>query len=158
IAGRTSSYAFKGKSVPAPEIGHALDVSALVEGTVRRAGDKLRVTTQLVGTADGKVLWDTLYESQSSDVFGVQDQFTRTVVAALRLSLGDRPADAQLADVGRGTADPEAYELYLKGRYYWMARGADNIKHAIGYFKQAIARDSAFARAHAGLALAYVTL
>jgi serine/threonine-protein kinase len=158
LAGRTSSYAFKGKSVNAVEIGRALEVSALIEGSVRRAGDRLRVTTQLVGAKDGKVLWDTLYESQSSDVFGVQDQFTRAVVAALRPSLGERPADSSLVDVGRGTTDQEAYELYLKGRYYWMARGPENVKRSIVYFKQAIARDPRFARAHAGLALAYVVL
>jgi serine/threonine-protein kinase len=156
IAGRTSSYAFKGKSVPAPDIGRALDVTALVEGTVQRAGDRLRVRTQLVGAKDGKVLWDTLYESESGDVFRVQDQFTRAAVAALRPSLGDQPADAQLADLGRGTTDQQAYELYLKGRYYWMARGTDNVRRSIDYFKQAIARDPKFARAHAGLAQAYL--
>jgi len=155
IAGRTSSYSFKGRSVAAQDIGRTLDVGALVEGSVRRAGNRLRVTTQLVGTADGKVLWDTLYESASSDVFAVQDQFTRAVVAALRPSLGDRPVNASLIDVGRGTTDQEAYELYLKGRYYWMARGSENVTRSIVYFKQAIARDPTFARAHAGLALAY---
>jgi serine/threonine-protein kinase len=158
IAGRTSSYAFKGKSVTAAEIGRALDVSAFVEGTVQRAGAKLRVRTQLVGTSDGKVMWDTLYESQSSDVFGVQDQFTRAVVAALRPSLGDKPVEAALVDVGRGTTDNEAYDLYLKGRYYWMARGPDNVKRSIDYFKQALARDPKFARAEAGLAMAYLVL
>jgi serine/threonine-protein kinase len=156
IAGRTSSYAFKGKSVAAIEIGRALDVSALVEGTVQRAGDRLRVTTELVGANDGKVLWDTLYESQSGDVFAVQDQFTHAVVAALRPSLGDRVADSRLADVGRGTTDQEAYELYLKGRYYWMARGSENVLRSVGYFKQAVARDPRFARAYAGLAQAYL--
>ena len=158
IAGRTSSYSFKGKTVTAQEIGRALDVGALVEGTVRRAGDRLRVTTQLVGTANGKVLWDSVYESQSSDVFGVQDQFTRAVVAALAPALGNRPADAPVVDVGRGTTDLEAYQLYLKGRYYWLARGAENVTRSIDYFHQAIARDPKFARAHAGLSLAYSVL
>ena len=158
IAGRTSSYSFKGKAATAQEVGRALDVGALVEGTVRRAGDRLRVTTQLVGTRDGKVLWDSVYESQSSDVFGVQDQFTRAVVAALTPALGSRPADAPMLDVGRGTTDLEAYQLYLKGRYYWLARGAENVVRAIDYFHQAIARDPQFARAHAGLALAYNVL
>ena len=160
IAGRTSSYSFKGKTATAQEIGRALDVGAIVEGTVRRAGDRLRVTTQLVGTADGKVLWDSVYESRSSDVFGVQDQFTRAVVAAIAptLSGGNRPTDAPLVDVGRGTTDLEAYQLYLKGRYYWLARGADNVTRSIEFFHQAIARDPRFARAHAGLALAYNVL
>jgi TolB-like protein/tetratricopeptide (TPR) repeat protein len=158
IAGRTSSYSFKGRTATAQEIGRALDVAALVEGTVRTAGGRLRVTTQLVGTADGKVMWDSVYESRSSDVFGVQDQFTRAVVAALAPTLGNRPADAPLIDVGRGTTDPEAFQLYLKGRYYWLARGAENVTRSIDYFQQAIARDPKFARAHAGLALAYNVL
>jgi serine/threonine-protein kinase len=158
IAGRTSSYSFKGRTATAQEIGRALDVAALVEGTVRTAGGRLRVTTQLVGTADGKVMWDSVYESRSSDVFGVQDQFTRAVVAALAPTLGSGPADGPLSDVGRGTTDPEAFQLYLKGRYYWLARGADNVTRSIDYFQQAIARDPAFARAHAGLALAYNVL
>jgi serine/threonine-protein kinase len=158
IAGRTSSYSFKGRTATAQEIGRALDVAALVEGTVRTSGGRLRVTTQLVGTADGKVMWDSVYESRSSDVFGVQDQFTRAVVAALAPTLGNRPADAPLIDVGRGTTDPEAFQLYLKGRYYWLARGAENVTRSIDYFQQAIARDPKFARAHAGLALAYNVL
>ncbi|MEO5902385.1 MAG: protein kinase [Gemmatimonadaceae bacterium] len=158
ITGRTSSYAFKGKAVSAQEIGRVLDVSALVEGTVRRSGDRLRVTAQLVGTGDGKVLWNSVYESRSSDVFGVQDQFTRAVVAELTPSLGNRPANVPVIDVGRGTTDLEAYQLYLRGRYYWLARGADNVARSIDYYHQAIARDPTFARAHAGLALAYNVL
>jgi serine/threonine-protein kinase len=158
IAGRTSSYAFKGKAVSAQEIGRVLEVSALIEGTVRRAGDRLRVTTQLVGTADGKVLWDSVYESTSTDVFGVQDQFTRAVVAAIAPALGNRRTDAPVVDLGRGTTDLEAYELYLKGRYYWLARGAENVARSIDYFHRAIARDPEFARAHAVLALAYTVL
>ena len=102
-----------------------LDVGALVGGTVRRAGDRLRVTAQLVSTADGKVLWDSVYESRSGDVFAVQDEVTRAVVAALTPALGDRGAgDAtSAAPDGRGTTDAEAYELYLKGRYYFLERG-----------------------------------
>ncbi|MGE5101603.1 MAG: protein kinase domain-containing protein [Deltaproteobacteria bacterium] len=161
LAGRTSSYAFKGKSVPATQIGKALGVGAIVEGTVRRAGDRLRVTTQLVSAADGTVLWDSVYESRSSDVFAVQDSLTRAVVEALAPALEGRdvPADNRAAPlvayVGRGTTDAEAYELYLKGRYYWHERGAANVARSIEYFQQAIARDPTFARAYASLALAY---
>ncbi len=154
LAGRTSSYAFKGKAVPAREIGKTLDVAAYVGGTVRRAGDRLRVTTQLVSTVDGKVLWESAYESHSTDVFAVQDEFTRAIVVALAPTLNGRGVVA----AGRGTIDGEAYELYLKGRYYWLARGAENGIRAIDYFKQATARDPKFARAHAGLAMAYSTL
>ena len=164
VAGRSSSYSFKGKPVPSTEIGKALGVGAIVEGTVRRSGDRLRVTTQLVRAADGTVLWDSVYESRSRDVFAVQDSLTRAVVASLAPTLGlhdvraNKGAGAVPVDVKRGTADAEAYELYLKGRYYWLERGADNVTRSIGYFQQAIARDPTFARAYAALALAYNVL
>jgi serine/threonine-protein kinase len=164
LAGRTSSYAFKGQAVAAPEIGRALGVAALVVGTVRRSGDRLRVTAQLVSAADGTVRWDSVYESRSQDVFAVQDSLTRTVVAALAPALGvravraDRAATPVVLAAGRGTGDAEAYDLYLKGRYYWHERGAANVARAIAYFQQAIARDPTFARAYAGLAMAYQVL
>ncbi|MEJ7812514.1 MAG: hypothetical protein WKG32_19035, partial [Gemmatimonadaceae bacterium] len=154
----TSSYAFKGKAVAAQEIGRVLDVGALVGGTVRRAGDRLRVTTQLVSAADGKVLWDSVYESGAGDVFAVQDEFTRAIVAALAPALGGRGGGAAVADAERGTTDQEAYDLYLKGRYYWLARGRANVIRSIAYYRQAVARDPRFARAHAGLAMAYEVL
>jgi serine/threonine-protein kinase len=158
LAGRTSRYAFKGKSLPAQQIGAALGVGALVDGTVRRAGDRLRVTAQLVSTADGSVLWDSVYESRSHDVFAVQDELTRAIVAALAPTLGGHGRIVTAPDASRGTTDEEAYELYLEGRYYWGRRGAGNITRSIAYFRQAIARDTAFARAYAGLAMAYSTL
>ena len=164
IAGRSSSYVFKGKPATAQEIGRVLDVGAFVGGTVRRAGERLRVSTQLVSTRDGKVLWDSVYESRSGDVFAVQDSLTRAVVAAMMPALGGRDAltnrgtKTRAVDVGRGTKDGEAYELYLRGRYHWHERGAENVARSIAYFQQAIARDPTFARAYAGLALAYNVL
>ena len=155
LAGRTSAYSFKGKTIGAKEIGRVLDVGALVEGTVRRSGDRLRVSAQLVSAADGKVLWDSVYESRSSDVFAVQDEFTRAIVAAIAPTLGTRAASAQPFDAKRGTANQEAYDLYLRGRYYFLNRNAENIRQAVAYFRQAIARDPLFARAHASLSLAY---
>ena len=158
VAGRTSSYAFKGKAVTAQEIGRALDVGALVGGMVRRTGDRLQVSTRLVSTSDGKVLWDSTFESGSTDLFSVQDQFTRAIVSALAPALVNRGAGASTMDLRRGTADQEAYELYLKGRYYWGLRGGDNVTRSVDYFRQAIDRDTMFARAHAGLAMAYAVL
>ena len=156
VAGRMSSYTFKGKTATAQEIGRVLDVAAFIGGTVRRAGERLRVTTQLVSTRDGKVLWDSVYESRSGDVFAVQDSLTRAVVAAMVPALGVRAERDDRAD--RGTSDEEAYELYLKGRYLWHERGAENVSRAITYFQQAIGRDPTFARAYAALALAYNVL
>ena len=157
VAGRTSSYTFKGKSATAQDVGRTLDVAAIVSGTVRRAGDRLRVATQLVSTADGKMVWDSVYESASSDVFAVQDEFTRAIATALAPSLGNRPAAARVVDVRRGTKDEEAYELYLQGRHFYFARDAGNVVRSISFFRQAIARDPRFARAHAALALAYAS-
>jgi eukaryotic-like serine/threonine-protein kinase len=159
IAGRTSSYAFKGKSVAANEIGRTLGVDAFVGGTVRRAGQRLRITTQLVNATDGTVMSDSVYERQSTDVFAAQDELTRTIVAALTVPLGGAGLDLPRAmQVKRGTADEEAYELYLKGHYYFLQRGADNLVRSIASFKQAIARDPSFARAFAGLSQAYGVL
>lgn len=158
VAGRTSSYAFKGKAVAAQEVGRALDVGALVGGTVRRTGDRLRVSTQLVSTGDGKVLWDSTFEDRSSDVISVQEQLTRAIVSALAPALGNRAAGVSTMDLRRGTADPEAYDLYLRGRYYWLQRGGENVTRSVAYFRQAIERDPTFARAHAGLAMAYAVL
>ncbi len=157
LAGRTSAYVFKGKTASAQEIGRALSVQAIVSGTVRRSGDRLRVGTQLVSTADGRVLWDSVYESRSGDVFEVQEELTRAIVAALAPNLVNTPALA-VASSGRGTEDQEAYDLYLKGLYFWHRRGAQNVTRSIGYFQEAIARDPRFARAYASLALAYSVL
>jgi serine/threonine-protein kinase len=163
VAGRTSSYSFKGKAVAAQEIGRALGVEALIDGTVRRAGQRLRVTTQLVSTADGTVLSDSVYERQAADVFAVQDELTHAMVAALGPSLAPalraRARDsARTAELRRGTSDETAYDLYLKGRYYFNARGTDNLMRAAAAFRQAIARDPRFARAYAGLSMTYGVL
>ena len=153
IAGRTSSYAFKGKQMPGPQIGRALGVQALVTGQIRRAGDRLRLSTQLVSTADGTIVWDSIFESRTGDVFAVQDELVRSIVAALAPALRGEANAMALAE--RGTVDPAAYELYLKGNYHFLLRGPDNVRRAVAFFQQAIARDPNFARAHAGLALAY---
>jgi TolB-like protein len=154
LAGRTSSFAFKGKNVPAQEIGRTLGVAGLVEGTVRRAGDRLRITAQLTSTDDGKVLWSDTYERSAGDVFAVQDELTRAIVAALTPTLRGAPA-AQVTGASRGTEDAEAYDLYLRGRYSWSMRGAENLVRAASYFRRAVQKDPRFARAHAGLAMTY---
>jgi serine/threonine-protein kinase len=157
VAGRTSSYAYKGKDVPAQQIGRTLHVSGIVEGTVRRAGDRLRITAELTSASDGLVVWSDSYESSATDVFQVQDQFTREIVSALEPALHGTAA-ATVADSSRGTTDPAAYDLYLKGRYYFAKRGGANVQEAIGYFHQATERDPHFARALVALAMAYLVL
>jgi TolB-like protein/Flp pilus assembly protein TadD/tRNA A-37 threonylcarbamoyl transferase component Bud32 len=158
VAGRTSSYVFKGSGLAAPEIGRALGVDALVEGTVRRVGDRLHVTAQIIRAPSGTVRWDSSYDSRSHDVFAMQDELTRAIVSALATELGAGQRGMSALDVRRGTADEEAYESYLRGRYFWTQRGTENLARAIAFYRQAIDRDPAFARAHAGLAMAYSIL
>ena len=157
VAGRTSSYAYKGKDVPAQQIGRTLHVGGIVEGTVRRAGDRLRITAELTSASDGLVLWSDSYESSATDVFQVQDEFTREIASALEPALHGTTA-GNVADSSRGTTDPAAYDLYLKGRYYFAKRGGANVQRSIGYFHQALDRDPRFARALVGLAMAYQVL
>jgi serine/threonine-protein kinase len=156
VAGRTSSYAYKGKAATVQEIGRALGVRGVIAGTVRRAGDRLRVTVQLSSASDGFQRWSHEYERRAADVFEVQDELTRAIVAELEPTL--RGTARQVASERRGTGDPAAYEHYLRGRYFWQRRGAPGLLKAIDEFRAAIARDSAFARAWAGIALVYVVL
>jgi serine/threonine-protein kinase len=161
LAGRSSSFSFKGKTILAPDVGKALGVGAIVEGTVRRAGDRIRLTAQLTSTRDGQVLWSDAFERTGADVFAVQDAFTTAIVAALTPRLAPaagmsvRPTD-QASVAARGTTDAVAYDLYLKGRYYWAQRGAGPLDSAVKYLEAAVQRDSTFARGWSALALAYV--
>ncbi len=157
VAGRTSSYAFKGKNVPAQEIGKTLGVAGLLEGSVRRDGNRVRLTAQLTGTADGTVLWSDSYERPAGDAFAVQDDITRAIIAALTPALSGAPP-AQATGASRGTDNAEAYDLYLRGRYFWAMRGGENLVRAAGYFRRAVEKDPRFARAFAGLAMTYGVL
>jgi serine/threonine-protein kinase len=154
LAGRTSSYAFKGKNVSAAQIGQTLGVAGLIEGTVQRAGDRLRVSAQLTSAGDGKVRWSDTYERPAGDVFTVQDELTSAIVAALAPALRGEKA-ASVASEGRGTSNAAAYDLYLRGQYFWSKRGTGNLTRAADYFRRAIAADPGFARAQAGLAMTY---
>jgi serine/threonine-protein kinase len=159
LAGRSSSFSFKGKTILAPDVGKALGVGAIVEGTVRRAGDRIRLTAQLTSTRDGQVLWSDAFERSGSDVFAVQDAFTSAIVSALTPRLGQAPGVSAPIPTGvatRGTNDAEAYDLYLKGRYFWAQRGAGPGDSSVKYLEAAVQRDRAFARGWAGLALAHV--
>ncbi|HXT48455.1 MAG TPA: protein kinase [Gemmatimonadaceae bacterium] len=157
LAGRTSSYAFKGKNVSATQIGRTLDVAGLVEGTVQRSGNRLRVSAQLTSAIDGKVRWSDTYERPAGDVFTVQDELTSAIVAALAPALrGERAGN--VASESRGTTNAAAYDLYLRGQYFWSKRGAGNLARAADYFRKAIAADPGFARAQAGLSMTYGVL
>jgi len=158
VASRTSAYAFKGKTgVSVRDIGKALQVQAVLEGTVRRAGDRLRVSAQLTNVKDGLALWSDTYEREAKDVFQVQDDIARQIASALQLKLGAQAA-ATVSSTSHGTENLQAYDLYLRGIYFWNARGEDNLRRSISYFEQATAADPNFGRAYAGLASAYALL
>ena len=156
VASRTSAYSFKGQKAGFEEIGRKLNVQAVIEGTVRRAGDRLRVTAQLVSVADGLTVWSDTYDAQANDVFAVQDQIAKSIALAVRPRLG-RSAQTFSSET-RGTTNLAAYDNYIRGRHLWNARGADNLRRAIAYFDSAIALDANFARAHAARAIAYALL
>jgi TolB-like protein/tetratricopeptide (TPR) repeat protein len=153
VASRTSAIALGSRrDLDVREIGRQLGVSTVVEGTVRRSGNQLRVTAQLTNTSDGLTLWSDAYERENKDVFAVQDDITRAIVTALRPELtGGGRALVRKATTGPGTSNPEAYDLYMRGLYLIERRGA-GIARAAEYFSQAIQKDPTFARAYAGLA------
>ncbi|MEO7038816.1 MAG: protein kinase [Gemmatimonadaceae bacterium] len=161
VAARSSSFTFREQSVGAQEVGKALHVGDVLEGSVRRAGGRLRVTAQLVNTASGLAVWSDSYEREVKDVFEVQDELTHAITVALYPTLSGKNGDSAdatrlaAAHAPRGTSDLSAYDLFLQGRYYFAKGGAPSLWRSIDYFKQAITADSTFARAHAALAMAY---
>ncbi len=157
VASRTSAYAFKGKKdIDVSEIGRKLHVEAILEGVVRRSGDRLRVGAQLTKVSDGLAIWSDTYERRSSDIFAVQDDIASSIADALKLRLGVKAAE--LSSSSRGTANLDAYDSYLRGRYLWNHRGADNLRKALSHFEESIKRDPNFARAYAGLAITHALL
>ena len=155
VAARTSSFAFKGTDADIREIGRKLGVAHVLEGSVRKAGDRLKITAQLIDVANGYHLWSETYDRELEDIFVVQEEISRAIVGALRPRLVGE-GEASLAV--RATHDVEAYNLYLKGRYHFNLRSVDDALRAVEYFEEAIARDSAFALAYAGLADVYALL
>ncbi|HUF28777.1 MAG TPA: protein kinase [Gemmatimonadaceae bacterium] len=158
LASRTSTFAFKGRrDVDVREIGRRLGVGSVLEGTVRRDGPRLRLAAQLTNAADGLSLWSDSYEREVRDVFDVQDEIARAIAGALapRLVAPDSallPATTAGAAAHRRTTDLAAYDHYLRGRFFWHQRGEPALRSAESHFEQAIALDSTFAAAHAGLA------
>ena len=155
VAGRTSAFAFKGKDAQTSEIGEKLNVGAILEGSIRKSGDQLRVTAQLVDAKNGYAIWSDRYDRKESDVFAVEDELAASIANALKLKLSF--AGANNPTVSR-THDVAAYNLYLQGRYFWNRRTAATAQKAINFFEQALARDPSFALAHSALAEAYIVL
>jgi TolB-like protein/Tfp pilus assembly protein PilF len=155
VASRTSSIALgRRRDLDLREIASRLGVATVVEGTVRRAGGRLRVTAQLTNATDGLTLWSEGYDRDSKDVFAVQDDITKAIVAALRPEFAGAGGAASHT-AGPGTSNPTAYDLYLRGLYLIEHRGA-GVPRAAEYFTQAIQHDTTFARGYAALAHALV--
>jgi serine/threonine-protein kinase len=148
VSSRTSVFALKGKPLDVRAVGALLGTSVVLEGTVRRAGDRLRITAQLTSADDGRLLWSQRYDRQLVDVFAIQDEIAATIVNTLRATMF-----AELSEhvPRRYTQNIQAYGLYLKGRYEWNKRTREGVAEAIRYFELAIAEDPAYAPAYAGL-------
>jgi len=149
VAARTSAFSFKDKNTDISEIGEKLGVKTILEGSVRKSSNRLRITVQLINASDGYHVWSERYDREMHDIFDVQDEITLAVIAALKLKLF---GDERSAMLKKGTDNAEAYELYLRGRSLWNKRTFADFTRAIEYFEQAIALDPEYALAYSGLA------
>jgi len=152
VASRTSVFALKGKPQDVRAIGALLDCTVVLEGTVRRAGQQLRITAQLTSTDDGHLLWSQRYDRPMDDAFAIQDEIARTIVNTLRATSF---ADIAAPPLRRHTENAAAYSLYLKGRFEWNRRTQEGVAAGIRFFEQAIAEDPNYALAYTGLADCY---
>ena len=154
VASRTSSFQFKGQEIGIPEIARELKVNHIVEGSVRKAGNRVRVTAQLIDVTDDRHLWSNTYERELEDIFAIQDEIAEKIVEALKIALGGDEARA-LAQSSRQTEDLEAFELYLQGKHLWRQRNVRALKESIDKLEQVIAIDPGFARGYSALALVW---
>jgi TolB-like protein/Flp pilus assembly protein TadD len=154
VAARTSAFQFKGQRLDLRDVGRQLNVATILEGSVQRLGDDVRITAQLIDAETGFHLWSGKFDRRLEDIFAVEDEIARSIADTLRAPLGLAPAGRL---VNRATADPEAYELYLQGQFALGQRG-NSLLRGISFYERALARDPNFAAAHAGLAEAYALL
>jgi TolB-like protein/Flp pilus assembly protein TadD len=156
VTSRTSSFAFKNKILDAREIAKQLNVNTILEGSVRKAGNKVRVTAQLINSADGFHIWSDVYDRKLEDIFEVQDEIASKIANTLREKLTGKEKKEHL--VTTATKNLEAYNLYLKGKYYLFKWTPESGKRGIEYLEQAIAEEPDFALAHSTLAFCYALL
>jgi serine/threonine protein kinase len=155
VIARTSAFSFKGKSVNVRDIGRELEVGTILEGSVQKAGNRLRITAQLVDTERGHHLWSERFDREMDDLFAIQDEITLAIVGKLKPKLlGEQ--QSRLAK--RPTVDREAYSLCLKGRWYAAQHTEEGLRKAFEYYNEAIQKDPNCAIAYAGLAILYVLL
>jgi TolB-like protein/DNA-binding winged helix-turn-helix (wHTH) protein/Flp pilus assembly protein TadD len=155
VISRTSVMPYKRARKPLPEIARELSVDAVVEGTVLRSGDRVRITAQLIQASGDKHLWAQSYEGDLRDTLALQNQVARAIAEQIRISVNPRE---QVALARNQVVNPQAYVSYLKGRYFWNKRTAESLKAAEAYFNQAIEEDPNYAQAYSGLADTYALL
>ncbi len=152
VISRTSAFQFKGKNTDVREVGRTLNVSHALEGSVRKAEMRLRISAKLISVADGSTMWSESYDRDLHDVFAIQEEISRAIAENLKVRLIDR---AEQPLVLHRTDDIEAYNLYLRGRYFWNKRYEGGLQKGVEFFSQAIQRDPTYAPAYAGLADSY---
>ena len=155
VISRTSVMVYKGARRPLPEIARELNVDAVVEGTVLRSGEQVRITAQLIQAPADKHLWAQSYEGDLHDTLALQKKVASAIAEQIRIELTPKE---QAVLKNAKVVNPEAYEAYLKGRYFWNKRTADGLKRAVDYFDQAIEKDPNYAQAYAGLTDSYALL
>src|ERR1700761_2643193 len=146
---------YKGARKPLPQIARELNVDAVVEGSVLRAGDQVRITAQLIDATTDKHLWSQSYEGELRDTLALQDRVARAIAEQIQINVTPQE-QAGLKSVK--VVDPEAYESYLKGRFFWNKRTAEGLKVALAYFNQAVEEDPKYAQAYSGFADPYALL
>ena len=152
VVARTSAFSFKGKQEDIREIGRKLNVETILEGSVRKAENRLRISAQLINVADGYHLWSERYDREMKDIFDIQDEISLAIVDKLKVKLLGKE---KAAIVKRHTEDLEAYNLYLKGNYYWQMLTKEGFEKAIECFKQVLKKDPHYALAYTGMASVY---
>jgi TolB-like protein/DNA-binding winged helix-turn-helix (wHTH) protein/Tfp pilus assembly protein PilF len=155
VISRTSVMVYKHARKPLPQIARELNVDAVVEGTVLRSGDRVRITAQLIEASSDKHLWSQSYEGELRDTLALQNKVASAIADQIRINLNPQE---RAALKNATVVNPEAYESYLKGRYFWNKRTADGLKVGLAYFNQAIDEDPSYAQAYSGLADTYALL
>src|SRR5207247_745190 len=151
VVARTSSFSFKGRSVDVSDVRKKLNVENVLEGSLRREGNRIRITAQLINARDGFHLWSETYERELKDVFAVQDEITRSIVDALKIKLAVAPP-------GRARQNTEAYDLYLQGLYFSNKSTEEELRKSFDLFQRSLEKDPNSARAWIGIAKAWIWL
>jgi TolB-like protein/Flp pilus assembly protein TadD len=154
VASRTSSFALKGKDLDIAEAGRKLHAGSVLEGSVRKAGNRIRIAVQLINVANGYHLWSETYDRQLEDVFAIQDEISHAIVAALKVRLAGDQQRAPL--VVPATENLEAYTLYLRGRFFYNHFRESDLKRSLDLYRQALAEDPEYAKAYAGIADSWI--